>query len=151
MARDKRLQATLMATADATEQRFYEAMQQGDVERLMSCWAEDDEVSAASVDGMRVHGLAAVRRHFDAVLGQGGFDVRPVHVRRMLLGGCAIHHVLEQVRLLSGGKPETAYVISSNVYINTPQGWRLVMHHASPGQATELEGGTDSQLGALLH
>jgi ketosteroid isomerase-like protein len=26
-----------------------------------------------------------------------------------------------------------AYVIATNVYHKTPQGWRMVAHHASPG------------------
>ena len=29
---------------DETEAMFYEALQKGDVDLLMSCWAEDDEI-----------------------------------------------------------------------------------------------------------
>ena len=38
---------------------------------------------------------------------------------------------------------EEAWVLATNVYVNTAQGWRLVAHHASPavteppGAATE--------------
>ena len=151
MARNKLLQATLATSADDTEQRFYDALQTGDIDRLMACWAEDDEVACAGVDGVRVHGLAEVRGRFEALLAQGGVDVRPVVVRRMNLGGSSLHHVLEQVRS-QGAAGEVGYVIATNAYVNTPQGWRLVLHHASAGTAAELDpNGPDSQLGNLLH
>jgi ketosteroid isomerase-like protein len=30
-----------------------------------------------------------------------------------------------------------AWVLATNAYLKTPDGWRLVLHHASPGQALE--------------
>jgi hypothetical protein len=32
------------ATPDDTEAAFYEALQQGDIERLMACWSDEDEI-----------------------------------------------------------------------------------------------------------
>ncbi|MFM7003501.1 MAG: nuclear transport factor 2 family protein [Limnohabitans sp.] len=35
--------------------------------------------------------------------------------------------------MLGADGPQTAYVVATNVYHKTPQGWRMVAHHASPG------------------
>jgi hypothetical protein len=41
--------------------------------------------------------------------------------------------LLERVEVLGPDGPQTAYVLATNVYHKTPQGWRMVAHHASPG------------------
>jgi len=33
---------------------------------------------------------------------------------------------------------QTAFVMVTNVYLRTPQGWRMVTHHASSGMAQDL-------------
>jgi ketosteroid isomerase-like protein len=35
--------------------------------------------------------------------------------------------------------PREAYVIATNVYHKTAQGWRMVAHHASPGTVSEMQ------------
>jgi hypothetical protein len=34
---------------------------------------------------------------------------------------------------------QIAYAIVTNVYLKTEQGWRMVLHHASPGLAREVQ------------
>jgi len=48
----------------------------------------------------------------------------------------------------SSGSPPDIHILATNVYMNTPQGWRLVAHHASvvPGEAP-----ADLPVTALLH
>jgi ketosteroid isomerase-like protein len=40
--------------------------------------------------------------------------------------------VLERIEVLTAEGPKHAYVLATNVYHKTAQGWRLVAHHASP-------------------
>ena len=35
--------------------------------------------------------------------------------------------------------PANAWVLATNIYHRTSQGWRMVAHHASPGSATEAQ------------
>jgi len=37
------------------------------------------------------------------------------------------------VEIITPQGAQQAYVIATNVYHQTPQGWRMVAHHASPG------------------
>jgi ketosteroid isomerase-like protein len=47
--------------------------------------------------------------------------------------------VLEHIRLMSADGPQSAWVVATNVYLLTAQGWRLVAHHASPGTPREVQ------------
>ena len=134
-------QASLLASADDVEAQFYEALQQGDLARLMAVWGDDDEIVCVHPGGARVVGGAAIRASFEAIFANGGVPAVPDQVRRLQGLGVAVHHLVERVRLRPGQgakgvkSVEEAFVLATNVYVNTAAGWRLVAHHASPGRA----------------
>lgn len=151
MKRSKSLQATLMATPDETEARFYEALQLGDIEKLMAVWADDDDIACAHPGGSRMHGPASIRVFFEALFAQGGVAVHPVSVRRTPCGGtAAVHHVLQSVAVQTARGPDSACVLATNVYVRTARGWRLLVHHASPGEVAALDDRAERGT-ALLH
>ena len=129
--------AALMASPEEIEAEFYEALQRGDLERLMAVWGDDDEVVCVHPGGPRVVGPAAVRATFEAIFANGPVHVRPEQVRRVQGPGCAVHNLLERVEVLTDEGPLTAWVMATNVYVKGPQGWRLVAHHASGGSREE--------------
>lgn len=131
--------AAPLASPDDTEAQFYEALQQGDVDKLMAVWSDDDEVLCVHPGGPRIVGPAAIRAHFEAMFGNGTIQVHPERVRRLHTHSSAVHSVMEHVQILTEDGPRTAYVIATNVYVKTPQGWRLVCHHASPGTPREVQ------------
>jgi uncharacterized protein (TIGR02246 family) len=119
---------------DEVEAQFYEALQRGDLERLMAVWADDDEIVCVHPGGPRVVGAAAIRASFEAMLARGGIAVVPDQVHRLAWSGGALHHLVERLLVPGeGGGMQEAWVVTSNVYVRTPQGWRLAAHHASPG------------------
>ena len=126
-----------IGSPDETEAQFYEALQQGDVERLMAVWSDDDEIVCVHPGGPRLVGPAAIRATFESMFAHGTIDARPESVRRLQTNASAVHSVLERVRLMTPEGPRSAWVIATNVYQKSPQGWRLVAHHASPGALEE--------------
>ena len=128
-----------LASPDEIEQQFYEALQRGDIERLMAVWSDDEDISCVHPGGPRVVGAAAIRATFDAMFAHGTIDARPEKVRRVQTHSCAVHSVLEQVRVMSAEGPQSAWVVATNVYVKGAQGWRLVAHHASPGSPHEVQ------------
>lgn len=138
MPRAKKAQtAALQASPDDIEQQFYEALREADLDKLMACWAEDDEVICIHPGGPRMVGHAAVRVAFEAVFSNGPVRVQPENVRRIQSMGAAVHSVVEHVQIQTAEGPRTGYVMATNVFAKTAQGWRLVTHHASPGTPTE--------------
>lgn len=131
--------AILGGTADDVETSFYEAMQQGDIDKLMACWADEDEVVCVHPGGPRLVGVGAIRAVFEMMFASGTIRVQPQGVRKIESLTSVVHHVRERIQILSEDGPREAYVIATNVYHKTAQGWRMVVHHASPGSAQEAE------------
>lgn len=124
---------------DELELEFYAAMQLGDIERLMAVWSDDDEISCVHPGGTRLVGAAAIRTAFDAMFTNGSIAVEPHRVRRLESHSSAVHSVIERIRVGSEGGEQFAWVVATNVYLKSAQGWRLVAHHASPGSASEVQ------------
>lgn len=138
--RSKLQAATLGGSPDDIEAAFYEAMQSGDTERLMACWADEDDICCIHPGGPRLVGAGAIRAAFDGMFSQGGtVRAKPEQIRRVDSLASAVHHVLEKVEIMTEEGPNVAWVLATNVYHKTPQGWRLVVHHASPGTAGEAQ------------
>ncbi len=136
------VKSVLHASADDAEQQFYEALQAGDLERLMAVWAEEDEVSCVSPGGPRLVGRGPIRAAFESMFAGGKHvNAYPERVRRLHTEDSAIHMVLERVEFgAAPGKPaKSAWVIATNVYLRTPMGWRLALHHASPGTPSDVQ------------
>ena len=150
MTRSKPQMASLMASPDDIEAQFYEALQRGDIERLMAVWADDDEVVCVHPGGPRVIGPAAIRASFESIFANGAIPVAPEQVHRLHTIGSAVHHLAERITVQTAEGARTAWVLATNVYVKTAQGWRMVAHHASPGSLGE-EPPVAGEMPATLH
>ena len=148
MARPKPPAPTLVS-ADDIELELYEAMRRGDIERLMALWSDDDEICCIHPGGARLVGAAAIRASFEAMFGNGTIDAEPQRVRRLESHSSAVHSVLERIRVMTAEGEQFAWVVATNVYLKSSQGWRLVAHHASPG--TSVEAQDDPEAASTLH
>jgi uncharacterized protein (TIGR02246 family) len=129
--------ASLMASPDDIEAQFYEALQQGDLERLMAVWSDDDDIVCVHPGGARLVGPQAIRASFEAIFAHGAVPVTPESASRLHSGGSAVHNVLERVDVTTAEGVQTGYAVATNVYLKTVQGWRMVAHHASPAMSKE--------------
>ena len=124
--------------ADDIEFAFYEALQTADIDKLMACWADEDHVVCVHPGGPRLLGLGAIRAAFEAMFANGTVQAWPEMVHKTESLTSRVHSVRERVEVLTTEGPRQAYVIVTNVYQNTAQGWRMVAHHASPGTLQEV-------------
>jgi ketosteroid isomerase-like protein len=139
MPKAKTQAAVVGGSADDIEAAFYEALQTGDIDKLMACWADEDDMVCVHPGGPRVIGVAAIRSAFDAMFTNGSIRAWPVHVRKVESLASVVHNVLERIEILTEAGPREAYVVATNVYHKTAQGWRMVVHHASPGTESEVQ------------
>ena len=133
-----------VGSADDTETTFYQALQTGDIEKLMSCWADEDDIVCVHPGGARLLGAGSIRAAFDMMFTNGSIQVKAEKVHRVESLDASVHSVLERIEVLTEDGPRHAYVIATNVYQKTPLGWRMVAHHASPGTPREMLEVTDS-------
>ncbi|HEY8358881.1 MAG TPA: nuclear transport factor 2 family protein [Ramlibacter sp.] len=150
MRKSKLQAANLEGDADDIEAAFYDALQHGDIEKLMACWADEDEIFCIHPGGPRVIGATAIRATFEAMFADGG-AVRawPERLRKINSMASSVHNVLERVEVLTEQGTAHAWVMATNVYHRTAQGWRLVAHHASPGTTSEIQ--EVSEAPSVLH
>ncbi|MDD2882764.1 MAG: nuclear transport factor 2 family protein [Rhodoferax sp.] len=144
MSKAKKTAATVGGSADDIETSFYEALQTSDLERLMACWADEDDVICIHPGGPRLIGLGAIRSAFEAMFANGSLRIAPLAVRKIEALACAVHSVRERIDILTNEGPVEAFVMATNVYHKTAQGWRLVAHHASPGNPREAQDITET-------
>lgn len=131
-------------SADDIEAFFYEALQGGDIEKLMACWADEDDIVCVHPGGPRLVGMAAIRAAFDAMFANGSIRAHAEKIRKVEAMGSSVHSVLERIEVMTEEGPVHAYVIATNVYHKTAQGWRMVAHHTSPGTPREMQEISDS-------
>jgi uncharacterized protein (TIGR02246 family) len=134
--------SALGASPDELEARFYEALRRGDIEALMAVWADDEEVVCVHPGGGRVVGTAAIRASFEAIFANGAIPVQPEQVHRLEAISGVVHHLVERIAVAHDEGLRAAWVMATNVYLQTAQGWRLVAHHASPGSLDEPDADT---------
>jgi ketosteroid isomerase-like protein len=141
--------ASLAGNADDVEAAFYEALQHGDIEKLMACWSDEDDIVCVHPGGGRMVGPANIRAAFEAMFANGTIRAHAEKVRKVESLSASVHSVLERIEVLTEEGPRHAYVVATNVYHKAAQGWRLVAHHASPGTSREMHEVSDSP--TVLH
>ena len=139
MHRTRYRAAQFGGSADEVEVAFYEALHHGDLEQLMACWADEDDIVCVHPGGARLVGAAAIRAAFEAMFSGGTLHATPERLRRVETLGAAVHSVLERIDLVTAEGMQRAWVVATNVYLKTAQGWRLVAHHASPSRTEVAE------------
>lgn len=130
-----RYRAALDGSADDVAAAFYDALLRGDVDQLMACWADEEDIVCVHPGGPRLTGAASIRAAYEAMLGHGAMRITPERLRRVDAMGVSVHSVLERIDLRTAEGLQQGWVVATNVYVKTTQGWRLVAHHASPGRS----------------
>ena len=113
----------------------------------MACWADDEEIVCVHPGGPRLLGASQIRSSFEAMFANGTIGAWPERVHAVQSLGACMHSLVERLDILTAEGPAQAYVIATNVYHQGPQGWRMVVHHASPGTAVEAQ----PSASAVLH
>lgn len=132
--------AAIFLSPEDAEHAFYEALRTGDTDTLMDVWSEDEEIVCIHPSGPRQVGPAAIRTSWRQILANGGMHVSVSHLQVAHNPLCAVHNVLEQVQVETHPEARYAFVLATNVYLKQADGWRLVLHHASPAIGHEDNG-----------
>jgi len=123
----------IFPTAQDAENAFYEALERTDLEGMMAVWAEDEDIVCVHPGGPRLTGQDQVRESWSRMFAAGGrarvHISQQVAISAMML---AVHSVHENFTV-EGEAQTRAPIVATNVYLRTAAGWRMIVHHASPG------------------
>ena len=125
----------IFPTAQDAEQAFYQALERGDLEAMMSVWSEDDDIVCVHPSGQRLAGQEQVREAWRQMFA-GGPGLRVQIAQQLVITGVmlAVHSVHENITVSGEQRPRPP-MVATNIYLRTAAGWRMIVHHASPAQA----------------
>ncbi len=114
---------------------FYQAFEAKDVDAMMATWAEDEDIVCVHPGGPRLVGYEAVRAGWEQLFGgETKLSFRLDEIVVIETVGLALQSAIEHVTVGTDPKPRGA-AIATNVFLRTPSGWRIVVHHSSPAPA----------------
>ena len=127
----------IFPTSQDAENAFYEALEHADLEGMMAVWSEDEEIVCVHPGGPRLCGQDQVRESWAQIFAGGGRTrvhiTQQVSISGMML---AVHSVFERFTIpQAAAEAQPAPIVATNVYLRTPAGWRMIVHHASPAPA----------------
>ncbi|UCH53862.1 MAG: nuclear transport factor 2 family protein [Pseudomonadota bacterium] len=134
-------------TPQEAEAAFYRAFSARDVTSMMAVWSDADDIVCVHPGGQMLTGNDAIRGSWTAIFSNAP-EIQFVVAEQQRSHGerLAVHVVQEHIR--SGGQLPRAPIIATNVYRLTDGGWRMVLHHASPGVVADE---ADDQQKQTLH
>ena len=121
----------MFRSAVEAEDAFYEAFAQQDVEAMMQVWAQDRSIFCIHPGGPLLAGREEVAESWKQIFqAEMPFHFeREYHYRDEISGQFAISHLTETLYLRHH---VVGIVLATNVYSGTDEGWRMILHHASP-------------------
>jgi ketosteroid isomerase-like protein len=121
------------AQVEVANRRFYEALEAKDPDALGACWAGTDDVACVHPGGPWVTGWEDVRDAWEFILANTGYMEVGVEVVNIAINDpVALVTCIEHVTTAHDGERVEASVAATNVFELGVDGWRMVLHHASP-------------------
>jgi ketosteroid isomerase-like protein len=123
---------TILTSPQDAAIAFYQAFEGKDLELMMATWAEDEDIVCVHPGGPRLVGYEAVRAGWEQLFsGNTRLSFRLDQIVVIETVGLALQSAVEHVTVGDDREPRGA-AIATNVFLRTPSGWRMVVHHASP-------------------
>jgi len=129
-AEDRRAVETVNTT-------FYEAFESADIDTMQDLWLDDPETLCVHPGALPVRGTSAINRSWALIMANTPYiqffltDVE-VSVWEGVASVTCTENVLTGDDTTGPDAFGGAKAVATNVFVRTPGGWRLWIHHASP-------------------
>jgi ketosteroid isomerase-like protein len=123
-------------TPQDAEDAFYDALEEGDLDRLLSVWADSDDICCLLPMYPLIQGRKGVADVFTHLFSQGhGVSLSVAHLGWIQTGDIAIHQIEERIQSAPAGNPPPPPFYGTNIYRKYAAGWRLIVHQNAPTPA----------------
>lgn len=121
-------------TPESAETAFYRAFEARDLDAMMAVWSDRESIACIHPLVAPLNGRAAVaagwRSMFEAA---GSFRVQ-VDLAHELREADSLIRIVREYLFIGLESEPRAPILATNVYRRETDGWRMVLHHASPLQ-----------------
>ena len=129
--------ATQQREVEQVNATFYEAFETADLDTMQDLWLDDADSLCVHPGALPVRGTGPINRSWALIMANTPYiQFFLTDVEVSVLDGVASVTCTENV--LTGDEstgPDAfggAKAVATNVFVRTPEGWRLWIHHASP-------------------
>lgn len=120
--------------------RFYAAFEALDMSRMEAVWLHEDYIQCIHPGWSVLTGWRAVMESWRRIFeNTGQMRFRLTDVRIKVTGTLAWVTVYENLESNVQGEANAAVVLTTNIFEETRDGWRMVHHHGSPVAMPEAE------------
>lgn len=121
-----------LKTPAQAETAFYAAFESADLEAMMAVWSTDDNIVCIHPHGPRLTGAVEIRDSWRQIMANSPrMCFRIDELNSFGSEELAIRFVNEHIHIGSHAAPGFT-ILATNVYRRTSEGWRIILHHASP-------------------
>jgi len=126
---------------EAANAAFYAAFESADLDAMSALWLDDPEAMCVHPGALPVRGKPAIGRSWALIMANTPYiQFFLTDVSTSVLGRVASVTCTENVLTAAdsadnereAGAFNGAKAVATNVFVRTPGGWRLWIHHASP-------------------
>ena len=124
---------------------FYESLEKFDITAMKALWYRGEGVRCIHPGWEAISGYEAVIESWDQVFKNTGWmRVTPTDVSTWRLGELGLVYCAENITAKHDDDVGVAVTMATNVFRQTEQGWRMILHHASPApvEVTQSFNGT---------
>jgi len=126
---------------EATETAFYRAFAAMDLAAMARLWLSGEDARCIHPGGDLLAGATAVLESWRQIFsGAAAPTVQHRVLHRTNAPGLSIHLVEERIGPSGAEAERLTRVIATNVYRETPGGWRIALHHATLPLVEERKG-----------
>lgn len=112
---------------------FYRAVEELSVADMERLWLHESWVRCIHPGWDLLKGWEAIRQSWEQIFsGTTWIRVTPTSVDVQVLGDVGMVGCAENITATSGGDVGVAVAQATNLFLRTPDGWRMFHHHSSP-------------------
>jgi ketosteroid isomerase-like protein len=120
-------------TPQEAEDAFYDALDEGDLKKMLSVWAEADDICCLLPMHPMILGREGVTDVFTQLFSQGhGVSLSIAHLGWIETDNIAIHQVEETIEDPPADRHTPPPFYGTNIFRKDNTGWRLIVHLNAP-------------------
>jgi ketosteroid isomerase-like protein len=120
-------------TPQEAEDAYYDALEEGNLEQLLSVWADSDDICCLLPMYPMIQGRKGVEDVFGHLFSQGhGVELSVTHLGWIQTDDIAIHQVEENLQRVPPDTPPPPPFYGTNIYRKDTHGWQLIVHQNAP-------------------